>query len=85
MTTYIFLGGLAGIVAIRRGDRLQVFLQAAVAAFLVNALVVSVFSLLGARDLRGVLELWFASGRRRRAQAWRQWGRSPCSDRSSGS
>ena len=62
MTTYIFLGGLAGIVAIRRGDRLQVFLQAAVAAFLVNALVVSVFSLLGARDLRGVLELWFASG-----------------------
>jgi len=61
ITTYIFLGGLAGIVAIRRGDRLQVFLQAAVAAFMVNALVVSVFSLLGARDLRGVLELWFAS------------------------
>jgi len=61
IATYIFLGGLAGIVAIRRGDRLQVFLQAAVAAFIVNALVVSVFSLLGARDLRGVLELWFAS------------------------
>src|SRR5512140_3293181 len=61
ITTYIFLGGMAGIVAIRRGDRLQVFLQAAVAAFLVNALVVLVFSLLGARDLRGVLELWFAS------------------------
>ncbi len=61
ITTYIFLGGLAGIVAIRRGDRLQVFIQAALAAFIVNALVVSVFSLLGARDLRGVLELWFAS------------------------
>jgi putative nucleotidyltransferase with HDIG domain len=61
ITTYIFLGGLAGIVAIRRGDRLQVFLQAAVAAFIVNAVVVTVFSLLGARDLRGVLELWFAS------------------------
>ena len=60
-TTYIFLGGMAGIVAVRRGDRLQVFLQAAVAVFVVNALVVSVFSLLGARDLRGVLELWFAS------------------------
>jgi hypothetical protein len=28
---------------------------------IVNALVVSVFSLLGARDLRGILELWFAS------------------------
>jgi putative nucleotidyltransferase with HDIG domain len=61
IATYIFLGGLAGIVAVRRGDRLQVFLQAAVAVFIVNALVVSVFSLLGARDLRGILELWFAS------------------------
>ena len=29
--------------------------------FVVNALVVSVFSLLGTRDIRGVLELWFAS------------------------
>jgi putative nucleotidyltransferase with HDIG domain len=59
--TYIFLGGMAGIVGVRKGDRLQVFLQAAVAVFLVNALVVAVFSLLGARDLRGILELWFAS------------------------
>ena len=59
--TYIFLGGMAGIVAVRRGDRLQVFVQASVAVFVVNALVVSVFSLLGARDLRGILELWFAS------------------------
>ncbi len=58
---YIFLGGLAGIVAIRKGDRLQVFVQAAIAVFIVNALVVSVFSLLGARDIRGVLELWLAS------------------------
>jgi len=60
-TSYIFLGGMAGIIAVRRGDRLQVFMQAALAVFVVNALVVSVFSLLGARDLRGVLELWFAS------------------------
>ena len=59
--TYVFLGGMAGIIGVRRGDRLQVFLQAAVAVFIVNALVVSVFSLLGARDLRGILELWFAS------------------------
>jgi putative nucleotidyltransferase with HDIG domain len=58
--TYILLGGLAGIVAVRRGDRLQVFVQASVAVFVVNALVVTVFSLLGARDLRGVVELWFA-------------------------
>ena len=45
----------------RKGDRLQVFVQAAIAVFVVNAMVVSVFSLLGARDVRGVLELWFAS------------------------
>jgi len=59
--TYIFLGGLAGIIAIRKGDRLQVFVQAAAAIFIVNAMVVTVFSLLGTRDVRGVLELWFAS------------------------
>ena len=60
-TAYIFLGGMAGVVAVRRGDRLQVFVQAAVAVFVVNALVVSVFSLLGLHDLQGILELWFAS------------------------
>ena len=60
-TAYIFLGGLAGVVTVRRGDRLQVFVQASLAVFAVNALVVTVFSLLGARDLRGILELWFAS------------------------
>jgi cyclic-di-AMP phosphodiesterase PgpH len=58
---YIFLGGMAGVVVVRRGDRLQAFVQAAAAVFVVNALVVTVFSLLGARDLQGVLELWFAS------------------------
>ena len=60
--SYIFLGGMAGILAVRKGDRLQVFVQAGIAVFVVNALVVSVFSLLGTRDIRGVLELWFASG-----------------------
>ncbi len=62
ITAYTFLGGMAGIVAVRRGDRLQVFIQAGVAVAAVNALVVSVFSLLGERDLRGVIELWLASG-----------------------
>ena len=52
---------MAGIVVIRKGDRLQVFVQAAIAVFVVNAMVVTVFSLLGARDVRGILELWFAS------------------------
>jgi cyclic-di-AMP phosphodiesterase PgpH len=59
--TYIFLGGLAGIISVRKGDRLQVFVQAAIAVFVVNAMVVTVFSLLGTRDVRGVIELWFAS------------------------
>ena len=49
------------MVVVRRGDRLQAFVQAGAAVFVVNALVVTVFSLLGARDVRGVLELWFAS------------------------
>jgi hypothetical protein len=61
MTTYVLLGGLAGIVMIRKGDRLQVFVQAAFAVFVVNALVVTVFSLLGARDVQGIVQLWFAS------------------------
>ena len=60
--TYTFLGGMSGIIAVRKGDRLQVFVQAAIAIFVVNVVVVSIFSLLGARDIRGVLELWFASG-----------------------
>jgi cyclic-di-AMP phosphodiesterase PgpH len=59
--SYTFLGGMAGIIAVRKGDRLQVFVQAAIAVFVVNLVVVSIFSLLGARDIRGVLELWFAS------------------------
>ena len=61
LTTYIFLGGLAGIVAVRRGDRLNAFVQAAIAIFVVNALVVSTFSLLGERDITGVLQLYGAS------------------------
>jgi hypothetical protein len=61
ITAYIFLGGLAGIVAVRRGDRLNAFVQAAIAIFIVNALVVSTFSLLGERDITGVLQLYGAS------------------------
>jgi putative nucleotidyltransferase with HDIG domain len=61
LMAYTLFGGFAGIVAIRRGDRLQVFLQAGIAVFVVNALVVSTFSLLGTRDLTGVVQLWAAS------------------------
>ena len=61
MTAYVFFGGAAGIVAIRRGDALNAFIQAGVAVALVDALVVTTFSLLGTRDLTGVLQLWGAS------------------------
>ena len=52
-TTYTFLGGMAGIIAVRKGDRLQVFVQAAVAVFIVQAAVVTVFTLLGEGDVQG--------------------------------
>jgi putative nucleotidyltransferase with HDIG domain len=55
--TYAMLGGLAGILAIRRGDRLQNFIQAGAAIFVVQAVVVTAFSLLGERDLTGVVQL----------------------------
>jgi putative nucleotidyltransferase with HDIG domain len=55
--TYALLGGLAGILAIRRGDRLQAFIQAGAAIFVVQAVVVTAFSLLGERDLTGVVQL----------------------------
>ena len=54
---YVMLGGLAGIVAIRRGDRLQTFIQAGAAIFVAQAVVVTAFSLLGERDLTGVVQL----------------------------
>ena len=63
LATYVFLGGLAGIVGVRRGDRLHVFVQAGLAVAVVNIAVVSTFVLLGERDLdlTGVLQLWAAS------------------------
>ena len=62
IATYIFLGGFAGILTIRRGDRLQVFVQAGLAVAVVNVLVVTTFSLLGERsDLTGMLQLWGAA------------------------
>src|SRR5665811_2372518 len=61
LAAYSMLGGIAGIVAVRRGDRLIVFVQAGVAVFVVNVLVVVTFALLGDHDMRGVLELLAAS------------------------
>jgi putative nucleotidyltransferase with HDIG domain len=61
LATYVFLGGLAGVLGVRRGDRLQSFLQAGAVVFVVQALVVTSFSLLGERDVTGILQLWGAS------------------------
>jgi len=55
--TYVLLGGFAGILAIRRGDRFQNFIQGGFGAFVAQALVVTAFSLLGERDLTGIVQL----------------------------
>ncbi len=57
LAAYVMLGGLSGIVGVRRGERLTVFLQAGVGVFVVQSLVVVTFALLGDRDIRGILEL----------------------------
>jgi putative nucleotidyltransferase with HDIG domain len=61
LMAYILFGGLAGIVAIRRGDRLQIFVQAGLLVAIVNVLVVAMYGFLGSHDTRGVLELMGAS------------------------
>jgi len=54
---YVLFGGMAGIVVIRRGERLSQFVQAAIAIAIANVLVVSVFTLLGDGDVTGLAEL----------------------------
>jgi putative nucleotidyltransferase with HDIG domain len=49
------------VIAIRRGDRLQVFVQAGLLIAIVNVLVVAMFGFLGSHDARGVIELMGAS------------------------
>ena len=57
LAAYTMLGGIAGIVAVRRGDRLSVFVRAGASVFVVQAMVIVIFALLGRQDMRGVLEL----------------------------
>jgi putative nucleotidyltransferase with HDIG domain len=61
IAAYVFIGGMTGVIAVRRGDRVGVFLQAGFAIVVACVVVVSIFSLLGARDLTGILQLWGAS------------------------
>jgi putative nucleotidyltransferase with HDIG domain len=60
-TAYVLFGGVAGIVVVRRGEKLSNFVQAAVAVAVVNVAVVTMFTLLGNRDATGLLELVGAS------------------------
>ena len=55
--SYVLFGGMAGIVVVRRGERLSHFVQAAIAIAIVNVIVVSVFTLLGDGDATGLAEL----------------------------
>jgi cyclic-di-AMP phosphodiesterase PgpH len=61
VAAYVLVGGLAGIIAIGRGDRIQSFVQAGVAIGIADIAIVSTFSLLGTRDVTGVLQLFAAS------------------------
>ncbi len=54
---YILLGGAAGIIVVRRGERLGHFIQAAGAITVANIAVVALFTLLGDRDATGLAEL----------------------------
>ncbi len=61
LAAYVFLSGMAGIIVVRRGERLANFVQAALAMGIVNIAVVSAFTLIGERDLTGVIQLWGAA------------------------
>jgi hypothetical protein len=61
LAAYVLMGGIAGIVTVRRGERLAVFVQAGFAVFIVSALVVATFALLGDQDVQGMLELLAAA------------------------
>jgi putative nucleotidyltransferase with HDIG domain len=58
---YVLLGGAAGIIVVRRGERLSHFAQAAAAIVAVDVAVIGIFTLLGDRDITGLLELTGAS------------------------
>ena len=83
---YVLFGGIAGIVTVRRGERLAVFLQAGVAVFVVNVLVVITFALLGNQDALGLVQLLRRPRPRRpAARRSRPWAASPSSGPCSGS
>ena len=57
LTAYVFLGGFAGILAIRKGERQHFFVQAGVAVAATDLAVIGTFGLLGQHDMTGMLQL----------------------------
>jgi hypothetical protein len=61
MTAYVLLGGFAGILAIRKGERQHFFVQAGLAVAVTQVAVIGTFSLLGEHDMIAMLQLWAAA------------------------
>ena len=61
LAAYVFLGGMSGILAIRKGERQHFFVQAAFAVTLADVAVIGVFALLGQHDMTGLLQLSIAA------------------------
>jgi cyclic-di-AMP phosphodiesterase PgpH len=61
LASYVFLGGFAGLLVVRKGERLHFFVQAGVAIAAADLVVVAVFTLLGQHDVTGMLQLWGAA------------------------
>jgi putative nucleotidyltransferase with HDIG domain len=54
---FILFGGVAGIIVVRRGEKVTHFIQSAVAIAVVCIGVITLFTLLGDRDFTGFFEL----------------------------
>ena len=61
LASYVFLGGLAGVIAIRNGERQHYFVQAALAVAAADIVVLGVFTMTGQHDPTGMLQLSAAS------------------------
>jgi putative nucleotidyltransferase with HDIG domain len=61
MSAYVFLGGFAGILASRKGERQHFFIQAGLAVAATEVAVLATFGLLGQHDMTGMLQLWAAA------------------------
>jgi hypothetical protein len=57
MSAYVFLGGLAGILAVRKGERQHFFVEAGLAVAAAQIAVIGAFALMGLHDMTGTLQL----------------------------